>query len=297
MNLEKCILCPRNCAVNRTVGNKGICGMSEQLMVAKASLHMWEEPCISGDNGSGTVFFSGCALKCVFCQNKPVSRGEVGKKISAERLAEIYLELMDKGAANINLVTADHYIPQVAKSLEIARNNGMNLPIVYNTSSYINVGSLSLLDGLIDIYLPDMKYMDPALSDKYSFAPDYPDAAKKAIEAMVNQVGKPIFAENGLMKKGVIVRHLVLPGHILDSKKVLRYLFDTYGDNIYISIMSQYTPCTNLEKYPEINRKLAKAEYDRIVGFAENIGIANAFIQEGEAASESFIPSFDCDGV
>lgn len=297
MSLEKCMLCPKKCAVNRTVGNNGICGMSEDIVVAKASLHMWEEPCISGNNGSGTVFFSGCALKCVFCQNKPVSRGEVGKKISAERLAEIYFELMDKGAANINLVTADHYIPQVAKSLEIARNNGMNLPIVYNTSSYINVGSLSLLNGLIDIYLPDMKYMNPMLAAKYSFAFDYPGVAKKAIDAMVNQVGKPIFDENGMMKKGVIVRHLVLPGNILDSKKVLRYLFDTYGDNIYISIMSQYTPCTNLEKYPEINRKLTKTEYDRIVDFAENIGIVNAFIQDGEAASESFIPSFDCDGV
>ncbi|MBQ8525874.1 MAG: radical SAM protein [Clostridia bacterium] len=297
MDLKNCTLCPRSCGVDRTVGKKGICGMSDTVMLARAALHMWEEPVISGSTGSGTVFFSGCALKCVYCQNKPVSRGSVGKAVTVDRLCEIYFELKAKGAANINLVTPDHYIPQVADSLRLAKSRGLGIPVVYNTSSYVNAESLTALEGLADIYLPDMKYMDSCIAKKYSLAPDYPETAKKSIDTMIKQAGKPVFDGNGMMMAGVIVRHLVLPGNVLNSKKVLRYLHDTYGDSIYISIMSQYTPCTNLEKFPEINRRVTIAEYNRVVDYAYEIGIKNAFVQEGEAASESFIPAFDCEGV
>lgn len=293
LNLNSCTLCPRNCRVDRTQGKTGVCKMTDRVKIARAALHMWEEPCISGSVGSGTVFFVGCSLGCVYCQNKPVSRALVGKEVSVSRLVQIYFDLKSKGSANINLVTPDHYIPQIATSLELARGSGLDIPVVYNTSSYVHPQSLDMLDGLVDIYLPDMKYIDKELSKKYSLAADYPEAAKKAIDAMVKQVGAPVFDQNGMMTKGVIVRHLVLPGNVLNSKKVIKYLYETYGDSIYISIMSQYTPCTDLSAYPEINRTLTESEYDRVVDYACALGIKNAFIQEGSSASESFIPDFD----
>ena len=292
-----CTLCPRNCGADRANGKIGTCGVTSDITLARASLHMWEEPCISGTAGSGTVFFSGCSLGCVYCQNKAISCGKVGKKISEKRLVDIFFELKAKGAANINLVTADHYIPQVASALAQATDRGLDLPVVYNTSSYVYSHSLGMLDGEVDVYLPDLKYMDSSISAKYSRAADYPSVAVKAIDAMVKQVGDAVFDENGMIKRGVIVRHLVLPGNVLNSKKVLKFLRDTYGDAIYISIMSQYTPCTDLSLYPEINRKVTAAEYDRVVDYASEIGITKAFIQEGEAASESFIPAFDYEGV
>lgn len=294
--MERCNLCPRACKMNRVMGQKGYCGMSADIVAARAALHMWEEPCISGEEGSGTVFFSGCPLKCVYCQNRKIALGEAGKVISVSRLVEIFWELKDKKANNINLVTPTHFVPQIVQALQLARNQGLNLPVVYNTSSYENIETIKRLEGLVDIFLPDCKYVSSALSEKYSKAPDYFKAASAAIAQMVKQTGAPVF-EGGLMKKGVIVRHLLLPGCTEDSKAVIRYLYETYGDDIYVSIMNQYTPLTGLEKYPEINRRVTPEEYDEVVEYAIAIGVENGFIQEGGTAKESFIPDFDCCGI
>lgn len=298
--MEKCTLCPRNCFVNRKLGEKGICGQTSTLKVARAALHFWEEPCISGEKGSGAVFFSGCALHCVFCQNQEIANGSVGKEISNERLSEIFLELQEKGANNINLVTPGHFMPQIVPAIERARNQGLNLPIVYNTSSYENVDTIRKLEGIVDIYLPDFKYMSSSLSEKYSHAPDYGEVAKKVVAEMVRQTGEASFYEKEgqeLIQRGVIVRHLILPGCVEDSKNIIRYLYETYGDTIYLSIMNQFTPLKNVEKYPELNRKLTEDEYDEVVDFAIDLGVENGFIQEGETAEESFIPDFNCEGV
>lgn len=293
---KSCILCPRSCKIDREHGEKGICGQTNQLKVARAALHYWEEPCISGTAGSGTVFFSGCSLHCVFCQNESIANGSVGKLISEERLAEIFLELQEQKAANINLVTASHYIPQVKNALYRAKKQGLSIPIVYNTSSYETVEALKSLEGLIDIYLPDFKYMDTALAKKYSHAENYPQTAKAAIAEMVRQTGKPCFDENGeegLLKRGTIVRHLTIPNCLEDSKKILRYLHETYENQIYISIMNQFTPLENVKNYPELNRKITEEEYEELIDYAIEIGIEQGFIQEGETAEESFIPNFD----
>lgn len=296
----KCDLCPRKCLVDRKKGEKGICGQTENLKVARAALHFWEEPCISGDAGSGAVFFSGCPLHCVFCQNENIANGTVGKEISLERLVDIFLELQEKGANNINLVTPGHFVPQIVKALDQARREGLTLPVVYNTSSYETVDTIKMLDGYVDIYLPDFKYMSPVLSKKYSHAPDYAEVAKAAIAEMVRQTGKAVFVngdEDNLILSGTIVRHLTLPGCMEDSMQILKYLHETYGDTIYISIMNQFTPLSNLEKYPELNRKITDEEYETLVDYAIEIGIENGFIQEGDTAEESFIPAFDCEGV
>lgn len=312
--LSDCTLCPRSCHVNRLAGEKGFCGQDARLTAARASLHMWEEPCISGTAGSGTVFFSGCNLKCVFCQNHHIAlgrtaHGTVGQPVTCMRLAEIFLSLQDKGANNINLVTPSHFVPQICEALRTARSQGLTIPVVYNTGSYESVETLKLLDGLIDIYLPDMKYYSAELSLRYSHAKDYFYHASQAIAEMFRQVGTPLFQpqisatnssshpQEGLMKKGVIVRHLILPGQIKDSKKILRYLHDTYGNDIYISIMNQYTPLPHVADIPELNRKVTAEEYNRVLDFALRIGIENGFFQEGEAASESFIPEFDGEGL
>ena len=279
----KCDLCPRKCLVDRKKGEKGICGQTENLKVARAALHFWEEPCISGDAGSGAVFFSGCPLHCVFCQNE-----------------DIFLELQEKRANNINLVTPGHFVPQIVKALDQARKEGLTLPVVYNTSSYETVDTIKMLEGYVDIYLPDFKYMSPVLSKKYSHAPDYAEVAKAAIAEMVRQTGKAVFVngdEDNLILSGTIVRHLTLPGCMADSMQILKYLHDTYGDMIYISIMNQFTPLSNLEKYPELNRRITDEEYETLVDYAIEIGIENGFIQEGNTAEESFIPAFDCEGV
>ncbi|HEY8419510.1 MAG TPA: radical SAM protein [Clostridia bacterium] len=294
--LKNCALCPRECHADRTAG-KGYCKVGDRLVVARAALHMWEEPCISGEQGSGTVFFSGCSLGCVYCQNKSISKDLAGKEISIERLAEIFLELQDKGANNINLVTASHYVPYVIETLDIARAKGLNIPIVYNCGGYEKVQTLKLLEGYIDIYLPDLKYMSPEPAIKYSNCKDYFEAASKAIEEMVRQIPQARFDSLGIMQKGVIVRHLTLPGHLEDSKKIIKYLYETYGDKIYISIMSQYTPISINPKYPELNRKIAQKEYDELIDYAVNLGVQNGFIQEGDAAQESFIPEFNGEGV
>lgn len=298
--MEKCTLCPRNCFVNRKLGEKGVCGQTSTLKVARAALHYWEEPCISGEKGSGAVFFSGCALHCVFCQNQEIANGSVGKEISNERLSEIFLELQQKGANNINLVTPGQFVPQIVSAIEHARNQGLELPIIYNTSSYENVDTIKKLEGIVDIYLPDFKYMSEELSARYSHAPDYSKVAKKVVAEMVRQMGEASFYEKEgqeLMRRGVIVRHLILPGCIQDSKNVIRYLYETYGDNVYLSIMNQFTPLKNVEQYPELNRRLTEEEYDEVVDFAIDLGVENGFIQEGETAEESFIPDFNCEGV
>ena len=295
--MSACTLCPRECHVNRSSGKKGFCGMDGTIYLARAALHMWEEPCISGTKGSGAVFFSGCGLRCCFCQNHDIAIGSRGLAVSVERLGEIFLELKEKGAANINLVTGAHYVPQIIEALKLARMQGMDLPVVYNSSGYEKLETLKLLEGYVDIYLPDLKYMEPDLAQKFSHAPDYVERAKAAIKEMVRQSGSCQFGEDGYIRRGTIVRHLILPGHTKNSRKVLRYLHETYGEDIYISIMNQYTPVREFGEFKELNRKVTKREYEKVLDAAVEMGIQNGFIQEGETASESFIPEFDYEGV
>ena len=291
MNLSKCDICPRKCGINREKDELGFCQMKDKIKIARYSLHYWEEPIISGETGSGTIFFSGCNLKCIFCQNYKISRENIGKEISAERLKEICLELQNMGANNINLVTGTHFLPLIKDALILAKKEGLTIPIVYNTSSYENVESLKEMEGLIDIYLPDLKYYDNKLAENFSLANNYFEIATNAIKEMVRQTGKPVI-ENNIMKKGVIVRHLLLPNHLEDSKKIIKYLHDTYNEDIYISIMNQYTPIKKFDKYPELNRTLTDKEYDELVNYACDLNITQAFIQEGETCKESFIPDF-----
>lgn len=292
----KCVLCPRRCGIDRA-DSRGYCGESRQVRVARASLHMWEEPCISGKTGSGTVFFSGCPLKCVFCQNQKIASGDRGRMLTSEQLTRLFLLLQDKGAANINLVTPTHFTPQIAEALRQSRADGLSIPIVYNTSGYEQVETLRMLEGLVDIYLPDLKYYSGELSARYSNAPDYFAHASLAIAEMVRQVGAPLFADTcsgeKMMRRGVIVRHMVMPSHVRDSKDVIRYLYNTYGDSIYISIMNQYTPPKAMDDYPEISRQITRREYERVIDYAIGLGVESAFIQEGNTAEESFIPDFD----
>ncbi len=297
---NECKLCPRHCNANRIENQIGICKVTSKLKVARAALHHWEEPCISGTNGSGTVFFSGCSLHCVFCQNEEISHGRIGKEITKERLSEIFLELQEKDANNINLVTPGQYVPDIVWCVEHARRQGLHIPIVYNTSSYENVDTLKLLEGIVDVYLPDFKYFNSELAAKYSKAPDYPEVAKLAIAEMVRQQPTPVFYEKDgqeLIQKGVIVRQLLLPGQLQDAKNIIKYLYETYENRIYISLMSQFTPLPHVENYPELNRKVSKRSYESYVDFAISLGIENGFIQEDDVAEESFIPLFDCEGV
>ena len=300
--MPPCTICPRNCRIDRTAGQKGYCGVTgTKIKAARAALHMWEEPCISGTRGSGTVFFSGCPLRCVYCQNRDIAGAEAGKEITPERLSEIFLELQEKGAVNINLVTPTHFVPQIAAALRLAKRDGLRIPVVYNTGSYERVETLRLLDGLVDIYLPDLKYGSPEPAERYSHAPDYFETASAAIAEMVRQVPEAVFEEREdgtvLMKRGVIVRHLMLPGLGMDSRKVLRYLHETYGNRIYVSIMNQYTPMRSFESFPELNRRVGRKAYERLVDFAIRIGIENGFIQEGGTAEESFVPLWDGTGL
>ncbi len=289
--LNSCILCPRKCGADRNSGKIGFCGADANLKIGKAYLHQWEEPSISGENGSGTVFFSHCNLGCVFCQNYEISSKHNGKIISINELCDIFLDLQSQTAHNINLVTPTHYAVQIANALTLAKSKGLKIPVVYNCGGYECADTLKLLDGLIDIYMPDVKYFDDKYAIKYSNAPHYFEYAKKAVSEMYRQTGKNIF-DNGIMKKGVIVRHMLLPGLLFDSKKILDYLYEAYSDNIYISIMSQYTPMPNVTNYPEINKTVSKKYYDALINYAMSIGIKNAYIQDGESVGESFIPSF-----
>lgn len=328
-----CNLCPRFCSAERGMGQRGYCGMTEEVTVARVAPHFWEEPCISGQKGSGTVFFSGCNLRCVYCQNYKIAAGKAGKQMTTEELSDAFLSLQAQGCHNINLVTPSHYVPQIREALLRSR---LDIPVVYNTSSYECVQTLRQMEGLVDIYLADLKYLDKNLAEKYSHALDYPETAKAAIAEMVRQVGGieyecmpedafsgPEKADRGatpgagdtgggvklrqeavcvrnateypdgaLMKRGVIVRHLLLPGQAEEAKHILRYLYETYGDTIAVSILNQYTPLPHVAAYPELNRKVTEEEYEEVVEFALELGIGHGFLQEGEAATESFIPNF-----
>lgn len=289
-DLERCNVCPRHCNVNRTNNELGFCQSNDQIKIANYSLHMWEEPCISNTNGSGTIFFSYCNLRCIYCQNYQISRLHKGKIITKEELIDIMLHLQKLKAHNINLVTPTHYSTILKEVIPIAKEKGLHIPIIYNTSSYEEVDSLKKLNGLIDVYLPDLKYYSDTLAKKYSNCDDYFNIATKAIDEMYKQVGK-VEIENNLIKKGVIVRHLVLPGHTTEAKRIIKYLYDTYQDNIFISIMNQYTP-VNKTKYPNLNRSLTAKEYDSVIDYAYSIGVRNAFVQEGNTVDTSFIPVF-----
>lgn len=292
---EKCNLCHRKCGINRNK-NKGICGADNKMKIARAALHFWEEPCISGDKGSGTIFFSNCNLKCIYCQNHHISTGGFGEEITIDRLSDICLELQNKKSNNINLVTPTHYVPSIIEAIKKAKDKGLNIPIVYNTSSYETIDTIRLLNNTVDIYLPDLKYYDDTLGEKYSNIKNYFEVASKNIKEMYKQTGKAVFKDN-IMVKGLIVRVLLLPGHLEDTKKIIKYLYDEYRDNIYISIMNQYTPIKHHDLFPNLNRKVLDEEYDELINYACDLGIEKAFIQEGDTQSESFIPDFNLDGV
>lgn len=293
--LEQCNLCPRNCGVNR-YQTVGVCGAGSKMKVAQYSLHMWEEPIISGRNGSGTIFFSYCNLKCIFCQNYKISSMGYGKEISEERFQELCLDLQKRGANNINLVTPTHYVPQIVSALSKIKHKELTIPVVYNTSSYENVSTIQMLNGIVDIYLADLKYYDDALGCKYSHVKDYFHWASLAIAEMVRQVGE-FSIENDLMKRGVIVRILILPGHVEDAKKLVKYLYTTYGDQIIISLMNQYTPVKHFDEYPNLNHKISDEDYQEVIDYALDLGVKYAFMQEGDTQSESFIPNFNCSDI
>lgn len=289
------MLCPRKCKVNR-YKNTGFCGLNYKIKVALAKPFFYEEPPVSGNNGSGTIFFSGCNLKCCFCQNMKISKYNKGKYISIKRLAEIMLELQKKHVHNINLVTPTMYIPSIIKAIKKAKKMGLTIPIIYNSSGYENIDAIKLLNGYIDIYLPDFKYFDDKLANKYSKANNYLLNAKLSLKEMVRQTGPCIFDKNGLIKKGTIVRHLMLPNYKDDTKRILDYLYQTYHDNIYISIMNQYTPNEYVE-FKELKKPIEEKDYDEIIAYALDIGIKNAFCQVGGTVSESFIPEFNYEGI
>ena len=294
--LKSCTLCPTNCGTNRTQ-QKGPCGASDKLIIAKAFLHQWEEPCISGDKGSGTIFFSGCNLHCVFCQNHDISQDCFGKEVTIFRLAEIMLELQLQGASNINLVTPTPYVLHIIEAVSIAKKNGLALPIVYNTNSYEALETIEMLKGTVDIYLPDMKYKNDKYAHMYSKVPRYFDYASKAIKAMINQVSYPSFDENGMMKKGVLIRHMILPDMLEDSKNILRWIKDEFDVRAYVSLMCQYTPMYRADQHEEINRKLDDWEYEYIIDFFFKLGLENGFVQDYSSATKDYVPNFNLSGV
>lgn len=289
----QCNICPRRCGADRENGSLGFCGASNKIRIARAALHFWEEPCLSGANGAGTVFFSYCNMKCVYCQNYRISTRGAGHEVSIGELAEIFLDLQSQGANNIDLVTPTHYALDIAEAVKKAKNSGLHIPVLYNCGGYESIETLKRLEGIIDIYMPDMKYYRDKYAVKYSSAPKYFETACAALEEMYRQTGAVVLDKNGIMQSGVIVRHMMLPGLMLDTKKIMDYLFDTYGNNIYISLMSQYTPLKNVERFPELNRKIDMKKYNSIVDYCMNRGMENVFIQEGSAAKESFIPCFE----
>ena len=293
---QDCRLCPRECGVDRSGGKKGVCGCGAKVRVSRASLHYWEEPCISGERGSGTVFFSGCGLGCVYCQNHRISRAQVGETLTVEELSRLFVLLQEKGAENINLVTPDHFAPAILEALLLAKREGLHIPVVCNCSGYEKAETLGLLEGQVDIYLTDLKYMDSRLAARYSHAPDYPERAMEALAEMVRQCGDAVFDERGMMRRGVILRHLLLPGCVENGKKVVREVFERYGNRIYYSLMNQYTPCVPEDRYPELCRRVTRREYDALVDHALELGVENGFIQEGETSRESFIPDFEDSG-
>lgn len=294
-DLTECRLCPRNCGADRTTGI-GFCGGGVMARVAKAYLHMWEEPCISGKNGSGTVFFSGCSLKCIFCQNYKISAENFGREVTSQRLGEIFLEQQDRGAHNINLVSPTHYVPQIINALDSVKDR-LRIPVVYNSGGYEKTETLKMLDGYVDIYLPDFKYYDNSIAEKYSAAPDYFETVTSAIDEMFRQVGKYNIGENGLMRKGMIIRHLTLPTHRFDSVKVLEEIKRRYGtENVLLSLMSQYTPFYESSRYKELTRRISTFEYSFVADKAAELGF-DGFMQEKSSAKEEYTPDFDLSGV
>lgn len=289
-----CSICPRKCNINRKI-TKGYCGVGTNPVLAKAFLHMWEEPCISGTKGSGTVFFSGCSLKCVFCQNFRISQEHFGKEVTIEKLGEIFIKLQDMGAHNINLVNPSHYVPQIKEAVTAAK--GLKIPIVYNTSCYDNIDTLKLMEGIVDVYLPDLKYFSSETALRYAKAPDYFKVASGAVKEMYRQVGMPLFDSNGLIKRGLIIRHLILPGLASESIRILEWIKENLSEDIYVSLMSQYTPYYNAGCFPEINRRITRREYEKVVDKLFSLGFENGYVQERESADEEYIPLFNLEGV
>lgn len=295
--LERCYLCPRRCGVNRIIGMKGYCRAGIDARVALADLHHWEEPCISGTRGSGTVFFSGCNMACVYCQNAEISQKDRGINVTSRELSQIFIALQERGAHNLNLVTPTPHVPQIAEALLAAKEQGLTVPVVYNTSSYETPESITMLSGLVDVYLPDLKYFNDTLASRYSSAPDYFLYATRSIEEMFGQTGPCKFDKNGLLLKGVLIRHLLLPGFLVDSKHILEYISKTYGDAVWFSLMNQYTPMYKTDTFPELRSLPSDDEYDELIDFAVDLGLKNGFIQEEGASSERFIPNFNLSGI
>lgn len=308
-----CDLCPRACGVDRTAGERGACGADDRLVVARAALHFWEEPPISGERGSGTVFFAHCPLRCVYCQNAVIAAGDAGAPVSVERLAAMCVELQEQGALNINFVTPTHYAVEARAAVARARAHGLTLPVVWNTSGYETVEAVRANAGTVDAYLTDFKYADGALARRYSHAPDYPAVALRALEAMVEEAGEPTFDEvDGAprLTGGVVVRHLMLPDALEDSQRVVRLVHERFGSSVLLSLMNQYTPvladaaaagdehaAATLRRCPELARRVPDIDYERLLDYADSLGVEDYFWQEGGAAEESFIPPFDLTGV
>ena len=296
LDMTDCRLCPRNCRVNRKE-RTGFCGEKDGIRCARAALHHWEEPCISGTRGSGAVFFSGCSLKCCYCQNYQISQEGLGKEISPEKLARIFLDLQEQGAHNINLVTGTHFLPGILTALDLARPK-LSIPVVYNCGGYEKPEVIRLLDGYVDIYLPDLKYFDAELSARYSGARDYFAQASQAVSAMISQTGSPVFDEDGIMQKGVIIRHMVLPGSRKDSISILHWIRENLPEEGFLlSLLSQYTPFYKSCEYPQINRRLTTYEYDKVLEEAISLGLTKGFMQEKSSAKEEYTPPFDLEGL
>lgn len=291
--LEKCEICPHKCKVNRALGNRGRCRCNDKIKIALASIHNYEEPCISGKNGSGTIFFSNCNLKCIYCQNYEISQLDKGKEITIDHLAEIFINQQNKNVNNINLVTPTMYVPQIIEAIKIARNKGLKIPIIYNSNGYENVETIKMLDGYIDVYLPDLKYYSNEIAKKYSKIDNYFSNAVSAIKEMQKQVGNPIFNEDGIIQKGVIIRHLILPSHILNTKKILKYIKENFDENTYISVMAQYFPTYKAKDDDKINRKISKKEYKEVEEYLYLLNLKNGYIQELGEHEEEYVPNFD----
>lgn len=294
MELTRCKICPHKCGVNREKKEIGRCKSTDKIKIGLYSLHNFEEPCISGKNGSGTVFFSNCNLNCVYCQNYEISQQGKGKEISIEELADIFIKQQNRKAENINLVTPTSYILQIIEAIIIARNKGLNIPIIYNTNGYENVETLKLLEGYIDVYLPDLKYYDNELSKKYSKIDNYFEIATKAIQEMYRQVGAPIFNKQGMIKKGLMIRHLVLPNNIENSKKILKWIKENLDEKVYVNIMAQYFPTYKAKEMKDLNRKLTKEEYKEIEKYVYELDIKNGYMQELGEHEEEYVPKWEC---
>ena len=296
LDITNCNLCPRRCGVNRTQ-RAGFCGAGEKVRIALVSLHQWEEPCLVGERGAGTVFFSYCNLRCVYCQNHEISHGGKGQEVSVERLAEIFLEQQARGAATLDLVTPTHYVPQIITALDMAKGRGFHLPVVYNSSGYETVETVEALRGYVDIFLPDLKYMRAESGGEYSAAADYFSYASAAIKKMVEITGPVQFADNGQMTRGVLVRPMVLPGHRHESMELMKWLWENWGRTIQVSLMNQYTPMYKASEHKKINRRLTTFEYESVVDFVLDLGMENVYVQERRSASEEYVPDFNGAGV